>query len=111
MTDYAGEERRHPADVQLMLARLEAKLDALADVVKVNGERVSAAMDDHEARLRALEAAYHLLATREDLDEIEVKREAQLAERQRKITSWITVIIALVVPIEAAVIAYLIQRI
>lgn len=96
---------RGVAYVQVMLARLEGKLDALIGQLRKHESTV----DDHERRLRSVEAALHGLATRTDIEEIEKKRDQQSEERQRKAMQLAALFIALVVPIEAAIIAWIIQ--
>lgn len=93
--------------LRVMLARLEGKLDTLLTLHR----RQSDDLEDHERRIREVETALHGLATREDIEAIEKKRDAQLADRQRKTMTWVGVFISLIVPIEAAVIAFVIQAI
>ena len=91
--------------LSVALARLEGKLDSLITLHK----RQSDDLDDHESRLRTVEQALHNLASRDDIEEIERKRDAQMQERQRKTLAWVGVLIALIVPIEAAIVAAVIQ--
>jgi hypothetical protein len=91
--------------VRVALARLEGKLDSLLTL----HTRQSDDLDDHERRLRDLEASIHQLATRTDLEEIEAKRDAQMIERQRKLLAVASILIAVIVPIESAIIAALVQ--
>lgn len=93
--------------LNVALARLEGKLDTLITL----HQRQSDDLDDHENRLRRVEAALGSLASRDDIVEIERKRDGQLAERQRKTMAWAGVLIALIVPIEAAIVAAVIQAI
>jgi hypothetical protein len=93
--------------LRVMLARLEGKLDTLLTLHR----RQSDDLEDHERRIREVETALHGLATRDDIEAIEKKRDAQLADRQRKTMTWVGVFISLIVPIEAAVIAFVIQAI
>lgn len=91
-----------PADdpQQLLLAfgRLEGKLDAVLAQLR----RAIDDVEDHEKRLRDLESALHTLATREDIEAIEAKR-------QKKNAAILTWVLALVVPVEAAVITALLR--
>jgi hypothetical protein len=91
-----------PTDEERMLsvalARLEGKLDSLISLHK----RQADDLDDHERRIRDVESTMHTLATRDDIEAIESKR-------QRKTMTWAALIVSLVVPIEAAVIALVIQ--
>ena len=93
--------------LRVMLARLEGKLDTLLTLHR----RQADDLDDHERRLREVETAMHGLATRDDIEQIEKKRDLQLAERQRKTMTWVGVLISLIVPIEAAAVALLIQAV
>ena len=93
--------------LSVALARLEGKLDTLISLHK----RHSDELGDHEGRLRRVEQALHGLASRDDIVEIERKRDAQMVERQRKTMAWVGVLIALIVPIEAAIVAAVIQSI
>ncbi len=91
--------------LRVALARLEGKLDSLLTLHSRQGDD----LDDHERRLRDLEASIHQLATRADLEEIEAQRDAQMIERQRKILALASIFIAVIVPIESAIIAALVQ--
>lgn len=91
--------------LRVALARLEGKLDSLLTL----HSRQSDDLEDHERRLRDLEASLHQLATRSDLEEIEAKRDAQMVERQRKMLAIASIALAVIVPIESAVIAALVQ--
>jgi hypothetical protein len=84
--------------LSVALARLEGKLDSLLSLHR----RQSDDLDDHERRLRDVESTMHTLATREDIEAIELKR-------QKKTMTWAALIVSLVVPVEAALIALLIQ--
>lgn len=84
--------------LSVALARLEGKLDSL---IALHG-RQAEDLDDHERRLREVESTMHTLATRDDIEAIELKR-------QKKTMTWAALIVSLVVPIEAAVIALVIQ--
>lgn len=97
MTDDEG--------VRVALARLEGKLDSLLTLHSRQGDEI----EDHERRLRDLESSIHRLATRDDLEEIEAKRDAQMIERQRKLLALASIVIAVIVPIESAIIAALVQ--
>lgn len=88
--------------LRVMLARIEGKLDLLAS----QHRRQADDLEDHERRLRDLEASLHQLATKTDIEEIESKREVQSAERNKKVLSVAALIIAVVVPIESALIAF-----
>jgi hypothetical protein len=88
--------------LRVMLARIEGKLDLLAS----QHRRQSDDIEDHERRLREVEQSLHSLATKTDIEEIETKREAQSAERNKKVMSVAALIIAIVVPIESALIAF-----
>lgn len=91
--------------LRVALARLEGKLDSLLTLHSRQGDD----LEDHERRLRDLETSIHQLATREDIVEIERKRDAQMTERQRKLLAIASIVIAVIVPIESAVIAALVQ--
>lgn len=91
--------------LRVALARLEGKLDSLLTLHSRQGDEI----EDHERRLRDLESSLHQLATREDIVEIERKRDAQMTERQRKLLGIASIVIAVIVPIEAAVIAVIVQ--
>ena len=91
--------------LRVALARLEGKLDSLLTLHSRQGDEI----EDHERRLRDLESSLHQLATREDIVEIERKRDAQMTERQRKLLAIASIVIAVIVPIEAAVIAVIVQ--
>ena len=93
--------------LRVMLARLEGKLDTLLTLHR----RQSDDLLDHERRLREVEDTLHGLATRDDIEQIEKKRDLQLADRQRKTMTWVGVLISLIVPIEAAAVALLIQAV
>lgn len=97
MTDDEG--------VRVALARLEGKLDSLLTLHSRQGDD----LDDHERRLRNLETSIHSLATRDDLEEIEAKRDAQMMNRQRKLLTVAALVIAVIVPLESAIIAALVQ--
>ncbi len=88
--------------LRVMLARIEGKLDLLAS----QHRRQADDLEDHERRIRNVEQSLHSLATKDDIEEIETKREAQSAERNKKVMSVVALIIAVVVPIESALIAY-----
>lgn len=96
---------RGVAYVQVMLARLEGKLDALIGQMQKHENKV----EDHERRLRSVESALHGLATRSDIEEIEKNRDRQSQDRQRKAMQMAALFIALVVPVEAAIIAWVVQ--
>lgn len=91
--------------LRVALARLEGKLDSLLTLHSRQGDE----LEDHEKRLRDLESSIHELATRTDLEEIEAKRDAQMIERQRKLFAVASLLIAVIVPIESAIIAVLVQ--
>ena len=89
-----------PNQMLLAFGRLEGKLDA----VLARLDRAIDDVEDHERRLRNVESALHTLATREDIEEIERKR-------QKKSAQVIGIVIALVVPIEAAVITIVLRAV
>lgn len=91
--------------LRVALARLEGKLDSLLTL----HSRQSDEIEDHERRLRDLESSIHQLATRDDIVDIERKRDAQMTERQRKLLAIASIVIAVIVPIESAIIAALVQ--
>lgn len=93
--------------LRVALARLEGKLDSLLTLHTRHGDDI----DDHERRLRDLEASIHQLATREDIVEIERKRDAQMTERQRKILAIASIVIAVIVPVQSAIIAVVVQSV
>ena len=86
--------------LSIAIARLEGKLDSLLSLHRRQGDD----LEDHERRLRDVESTLHTLATREDIENIETKR-------QKKTMTWAALIVSLVVPVEAALIALLIQSI
>ena len=87
--------------LRIMLARIEGKLDLLASQHRRQADDI----EDHERRLRDVEQALHGLATRNDIEEIEKRRDSQQSERNRKNLALASVLIALIVPIEAAIVA------
>ena len=91
--------------LRVALARLEGKLDSLLTLHSRQGDEI----EDHERRLRDLESSLHQLATREDIVEIERKRDSHMNESQRKLLWIASILIAVIVPIEAAVIAVIVQ--
>lgn len=91
--------------LHVALARLEGKVDSLIGLHQRQGDD----LEDHERRLREVETTLHSLATKSDIEEIESRREAQTTERQRKLLAIAGVVIALIVPIEAAVVTMVIQ--
>ena len=84
--------------LSVALARLEGKLDSLISLHK----RQADDLDDHERRIRDVETAIHRVVTREDIEAIEAKR-------QKKTMALGAIFVSLIVPIEAAIIAALIQ--
>lgn len=84
--------------LSVALARLEGKLDSLISLHK----RQADDLDDHERRIRDVETAIHRVVTREDIEAIESKR-------QKKTMALGAIFVSLIVPIEAAIIAALIQ--
>lgn len=96
-------------DIKLMLVRLESKVDTVLARHEIRLDTHDANHSDHEGRLRSLEVAIHQLATKSDIEDIERKRDVEQAGRQRKMMSWVTVAFAVLVPIEAAMIALIVQ--
>jgi hypothetical protein len=97
--------------IKLMLVRLESKVDTVLARHEIRLDKHDDNHSDHEARLRGLEAAIHQLATKSDIEEIERARGQEQATRQRKAMGWVTVALAVLVPIESAIVALLIQSI
>lgn len=93
--------------LRIMLARIEGKLDLLASQHRRQADDI----EDHERRLRDVEQALHGLATRADIEEIERRRDSQQSERNRKNLALASVLIALIVPIEAAIVAAVINSV
>ena len=91
--------------LRVMLARIEGKLDLLASQHRRQADDI----EDHERRIRDVETSLHGLATKNDIEEIEKRRDAQLAERNRKTLGLASILIALIVPIEAAIVAAVIN--
>lgn len=91
--------------LRIMLARIEGKLDLLASQHRRQADDI----EDHERRIRDVEQALHGLATRSDIEEIEKRRDGQQSERNRKNLALASVLIALIVPIEAAIVAAVIN--
>jgi len=91
--------------LRVMLARIEGKLDLLASQHRRQADDI----EDHERRIRDVETSLHGLATKNDIEEIEKRRDAQLAERNRKTLGLASILIALIVPIEAATMAAVIN--
>jgi YesN/AraC family two-component response regulator len=93
--------------LRVMLARIEGKLDLLAS----QHRRQADDLEDHERRIREVETTLHGLASLEDIEQIEQKRDRQQADRQRRTMTWVGVLISLIVPIEAAIVALIIQAV
>lgn len=93
--------------LRVMLARIEGKLDLLASQHRRQADDI----EDHERRIRDVETSLHGLATKTDIEDIERKRDAQLTERQRKMATWVGIIISLIVPIEAAIVTIIIRSV
>ena len=91
--------------LRVMLARIEGKLDLLASQHRRQADDI----EDHERRIRDVETSLHGLATKTDIEDIEKRRDAQLAERNRKTLGLASILIALIVPIEAAIVAAVIN--
>lgn len=91
--------------LRVMLARIEGKLDLLASQHRRQADDI----EDHERRIRDVETSLHGLATKTDIEEIEKRRDSQLAERNRKTLGLASILIALIVPIEAAIVAAVIN--
>lgn len=96
-------------DIKLMLVRLESKVDTVLARHELRLDQHDTNHSDHEHRLRSLEVAIHQLATKTDIEDIERKRDGEQAARQRKMLSWVTVAFAVLVPLESALIALVIQ--
>jgi hypothetical protein len=91
--------------LRVMLARIEGKLDLLASQHRRQADDI----EDHERRIRDVETSLHGLATKTDIEDIEKRRDAQLSERNRKTLAIASIFIALIVPIEAAIVAAVIN--
>jgi hypothetical protein len=91
--------------LRVMLARIEGKLDLLASQHRRQADDI----EDHERRIRDVETSLHGLATKTDIEDIEKRRDAQLSERNRKTLAVASIFIALIVPIEAAIVAAVIN--
>lgn len=96
-------------DIKLMLVRLESKVDTVLARHEIRLDQHDTSHTDHEHRLRSLEVAIHQLATKTDIEDIERKRDSEQAARQRKMLSWVTLAFAVVIPVETAVIALVVQ--
>ena len=114
-------ERRRESDIYELLGRMDEKLDALANLVAGNHARLSDKAEDQEMRLRHIESALPLLATKSDIEDIEAKRVvalekietkriAEQAERSARVARWLALGFTLIVPLEAALIAWLVQQ-
>jgi len=95
--------------IKLMLVRLESKVDTVLARHEIRLDQHDDNHSDHEARLRSLEVAIHQLATKSDIEDIERTRGAEQSARQRKTMSWVMAALAVIVPIESAIVALLIQ--
>lgn len=95
--------------IRLMLVRLESKVDTVLARHEIRLDRHDDNHTDHETRLRSLETAIHQLATKTDIEDIERKRDTEQAARQRKTMAWLTVALAILVPLESAIIALIVQ--
>jgi hypothetical protein len=93
-------------DLRVLIARVDAKLDSLLQLTK----RQALDLGDHESRIRELERMSHSLATRDDIEAIEARRDAEQTDRSRKLFSVIGVAMALVVPVEAAFVTWLVTQ-
>lgn len=96
-------------DIKIMLVRLESKVDTVLARHELRLDQHDTSHSDHEHRLRSLEVAIHQLATKTDIEDIERKRDVEQAARQRKVLSWVTVAFAVLVPLESALIALVVQ--
>lgn len=95
--------------IKVMLVRLESKVDTVLARHEIRLDQHESNHVDHESRLRSLEMAIHQLATKADIESIETKRDMEQAARQRKTMGWITVALAILVPLESALVALVIQ--
>lgn len=96
-------------DIKLMLVRLESKVDTVLARHEIRLDQHDTNHSDHEARLRSLEVLIHQLATKADIEDIERKRDGEQAARQRKVMTWVTIAFAVLVPLESAMIALIVQ--
>ena len=96
-------------DIKLMLVRLESKVDTVLARHELRLDQHDTNHSDHEHRLRSLEVAIHQLATKTDIEDIARKRDTEQAARQRKTMAWLTVALAILVPLESAIIALIVQ--
>jgi len=97
--------------VQLLLVRLESKVDTVLARHELRLEQHDTSHADHENRLHTLEYSLHQLATKTDIEEIEKKRAAEQGVKQRRTMAWAGLGLALLVPIESAIVALIIQAI
>lgn len=97
--------------IQLLLVRLESKVDTVLARHELRLEQHDSNHADHENRLRSLEQSLHALATKSDIEEIESKRSTEQTNRQRRTMAWLGIALALLVPIESAIVALIIQSI
>jgi len=97
--------------IKLMLVRLESKVDTVLARHEIRLDKQDDNHSDHEARVRSLEVAIHQLATKSDIEDIERTRGQQQEARQRKTMGWVMAALAVIVPIESAIVALLIQSI
>lgn len=97
-------------DIKFLLVRLESKVDTVLARHEIRLDQHDSNHSDHESRLRSLEMAIHQLATKTDIEDIERKRDSELASRQKKTMSWLMVALAVLVPLESAIVAWIIQE-
>lgn len=98
-------------DIKIMLVRLESKVDTVLARHEIRLDQHDSNHTDHESRLRSLEMAIHQLATKTDIEDIERKRDSDQAARQKKTMSWLMVALAVLVPLESAIVALIIQAV
>lgn len=98
-------------DIKFMLIRLESKVDTVLARHELRLDQHDTNHSDHESRLRSLEVAIHQLATKADIEDIERKRDHEQATRAKKSMGWIMVALAVLVPLESAIVALIIQAI
>jgi beta-lactamase class A len=83
----------------VLFVGIDKKLDALIETVRGLSDRTFASLQDHEARLRNLESDWNRLATKDDLEGIEERREKDMETRQRRIIAGTAAAITLAVPV------------
>lgn len=95
--------------IHVLLVRLESKVDTVLARHELRLDKHDTDSHDHEKRIRSLETSIHNLATKQDIEDIEQKRDKDLGDRQKRTMAWLGVALTIVVPIESAIIALIIR--